>query len=148
MQTAINISSEQRAAHAIHSAAQNGRAVVYSKTLDSKHNGITWTVYGLLDTNEIAVVASIDKFSVGITAESAILVPQIKDRPTIKLSRQDESVMTTLVGKLWDTCGESLVTRAHKDREPDFETLLLFADGERTFNRHPIQGITPRRFEA
>jgi len=93
-------------------ALASSRAIAYcDESPDNEHPEITWQIFGLMDTNEIAVVARCGELRVGICRESGLVYPGMADR-IFGIDVSDQQLAMQLCSELWDAASERLTDEA------------------------------------
>lgn len=82
---------------------------------DKEYPEIVWSMYGLPDTNEIAVIAEVGSLKLGMTHVSAVLCPAMIDR-IFGIDIDDQRLALWLSKELWEAHSERLVTEALRVR--------------------------------
>jgi len=81
------------------SAERHGTAIKFYEFEVPEFKNVSWTVYGNLITNDIALIATADTYSVGMTSQSMVLFPPMKDR-IFGMPLSDHAVVSQLCSKL------------------------------------------------
>jgi hypothetical protein len=106
-----NQSLEQVAAREILQAEVAGDAIKFYEFAHNDFPNVNWTVYGDCRLSQIALVASIGDFAVGIAETSRALFPPMKDR-LFGMPPEDHELVRTLLSKLILCCCGELQDRA------------------------------------
>jgi hypothetical protein len=86
-----------------------GRVVPYGVDVpDNEYDEICWSQYGLIDTNEIAVLVRNGNKVFGAKAQSGLIVPPMADR-VWGMDVLDQEIAFELGEKLWARFSEELV---------------------------------------
>ncbi|MGH8528366.1 MAG: hypothetical protein ACRETN_00780 [Nevskiales bacterium] len=95
-------------------ALKAGKVLTYALDIADKDVAhVTWSIYGLVDTNEIAVVVSLSKVPYAAArAPSAVLVPTMADR-RFGIDMDDQAVADRLSNELWAMCSSELQRAAN-----------------------------------
>jgi len=96
-------SPERQAAQEILQAEKAGTAVRFFEFYVDDFEKVTWTVYGNSKTNQIALVASGEKVTVGIAESSRVLFPKMHDR-VLGMPEEDLQLLKNLISKLSILC--------------------------------------------
>jgi len=106
-QSTLNpLSTEQSIARDLLAAEKAGKAIKFYEFELPEFKNVTWGVYGNLITNDIGLIASADTYSVGMTSQSMVLFPPMKDR-IFGMPLADHTVVSKLCSKLCLLyCGE------------------------------------------
>lgn len=102
----LDSSPGQVVANELLSDERNGTAIKFYEFELPEFKNVSWTVYGNLTTNDIGLIATAKTFSVGMTAQSMVLSPPMKDR-IFGMPLSDHAVVSQLCSKLCLLyCGE------------------------------------------
>lgn len=97
-------------------AVVRGRAIKFcDESPDNEYPEISWQIFGLTDTNEIAVVARCGELRIGICRESGLLYPAMADR-MFGIDVADQQLAMQLSDKLWNEASERLTNEARRLR--------------------------------
>ncbi|WP_295683821.1 hypothetical protein [Nevskia ramosa] len=83
--------------------------------IDKEYPEIVWSMYGLPDTNEIAVIAEVGSLQLGMAHVSALLWPAMIDR-VFGIDVDDQRLALRLSKELWDAHSERFVAEALRVR--------------------------------
>jgi hypothetical protein len=96
----------------IANALQKGRAIKFcEESPDNELPKIKWQIFGLIDTNEVAVIARCGEFKVGISEASWLLHPSMADR-IFGIDQADLPLAHKLTHELWIKNSKKLVELA------------------------------------
>jgi hypothetical protein len=108
--------SEHEVVSRIVNALQRGRAIKFcEESPDNELPEIRWQIFGLIDTDEIAVTATCGEFKVGISEQSWLLYPPMADR-IFGIDQGDLQLAHKLTHDLWTTYSMQLIEHAAKIR--------------------------------
>ncbi|WP_292999922.1 hypothetical protein [Nevskia sp.] len=82
---------------------------------DKEYPEIVWSMYGLLRTNEIAVIAEVGSLKLGMARVSSVVWPAMIDR-IFGVDIEDRNLALWLSKELWDVRSNQLVTEAMRVR--------------------------------
>jgi hypothetical protein len=89
-----------------------GRAIQFcEESPDNEHPEIKWQIFGLVDTNEVAVIAKCGEFKIGISEQSWLLHPSMADR-IFGIDEADLQLSHKLTHDLWAANSSHLVELA------------------------------------
>jgi hypothetical protein len=97
--TLNHLSIEQNVARDLLAAEKTGKAIKFYEFEVPEFKNVSWTVYGNLITNDIGLIATADTYSVGMTSQSMVLFPPMKDR-IFGMPLSDHAVVSQLCSKL------------------------------------------------
>jgi hypothetical protein len=88
------------------------QAIEFSEPMpDDEHPEILWTIFGLIETNEIAVVTRCGSARVGVCSPSPLFHPGMADR-IFGIDVSDMALARELSDTLWLHHGQTLVAAA------------------------------------
>jgi hypothetical protein len=91
----------------LNEAKAAGKAILFGEDLqDKEHAEVTWTQYGLMDSNEVVVVARYRGRSFAIAGPSPLLYPVMADR-VFGMDVADEQYAFELSDRLWSNLQEN-----------------------------------------
>lgn len=92
---------------------KTGKAIVFGSDIpDKEHSEIKWFQYGLIDTNEIAVIVRCGSKAFGARAQSRIVMPAMAER-IYGMDALDEALAAELGEKLWKVFSDELIQEVH-----------------------------------
>jgi hypothetical protein len=97
-------------------AMQKGHAISFChESPDHAYPEIKWQIFGLIDTNEVAVTARCGDIRVGIAQESWLSYPLMADR-IFGIDVADDQLARKLAAELWKAHSVQLVEAAERVR--------------------------------
>lgn len=91
----------------LNEAKAAGKAILFGEDLqDKEHAEVTWTQYGLMDSNEVVVVARYRGRSFAIAGPSPLFHPAMADR-VFGIDAADEQYAFELSERLWSDLQEN-----------------------------------------
>ena len=94
-----------------------GKAIVFGKVVpDNQYKEVSWSQYGLIDTNEIAVVVTCGSKSYAARAKSRLIVPAMAER-VWGMDTLDVTLAFELGDKLWENYSDELIREADHVRK-------------------------------
>ena len=98
-------------------AIANGRAIPYASGIQDKENpNVTWSIVGLPDTHEIAVVARVGELRLGRAEPSSLYVPAMEER-VFGIDVADQQLANRLSEGLWTEQSGRLIDAARNSTE-------------------------------
>ena len=86
-----------------------GKAIVFGSDIqDNEYHEILWAQYGLVDTNEIAVIVTCGSKAFAARAQSRLIEPAMATR-VWGMDTLDEKLAFELGDKLWESFSEELI---------------------------------------
>src|SRR5271169_1237369 len=99
----------QHIAQIITKAIKAGKVISFGVDIaDNQYKEIRWSQYGLIDTNEIAVMVTCGGKSFAASAPSRLVAPPMADRAW-GMDVLDEALVFELGDKLWENFSEQLL---------------------------------------
>lgn len=99
-----------RIAHAI----EQKRAIPFcDPTPDNQYPQVKWRIFGLIETNEIAVLAECGDLKLAACEESGLLFPPMADR-IFGIDVMDQELALQLSDRLWSEYSEQLIAKANQ----------------------------------
>ena len=99
---------------AVRKALESNQAITFGPPAEDKeHPQITWQCYGLIATNEIAVIARCQELEIGACQESTLLYPVMAER-VFGMDLNDEELAFRMADEIWAQHGERLLTATRK----------------------------------
>lgn len=100
-------------------AMRNNQVIDYGVGMaDREFPAITWARYGLIETNEIVVTATVATLCLGIAGQSPLIYPVMIDRvfgPDV----DDEALASELSEQLWNAQSRRLIAEASRVQQGD-----------------------------
>lgn len=97
-------------------ALERKRAITFGdEAPDNEFPEIKWQCYGLIDSNEVAVIARCGELKLGICRESYLIHPPMADR-IFGMDVADDQLVAELSEELWKQKHEELSAAALKIR--------------------------------
>lgn len=89
-----------------------GKVISYGVDIpDNQYSKVLWSQYGLMDTNEIAVLVRCGSKVFGARAPSGLIVPPMADR-IWGVDVSDQALAFELGDKLWEAYSQELIQEA------------------------------------
>lgn len=93
-------------------AKELGRLISFcDETPDNQYPQVTWQIFGLIDSNEIAVIARCGDLRLAAIDQSGLLIPPMVDRK-FGIDVIDEQLAMQLSDRLWSEHSEQLISKA------------------------------------
>jgi len=113
----MSIPTRKNVATMVRAAVQSKQAITFGPPAEDKeHPEITWQCYGLIPSNEIAVIARCGDVEIGACRKSPLLVPVMADR-IFGMDVADEEVAMRLSEEIWSSHAEQLLAAAQSCRQ-------------------------------
>lgn len=88
---------------------KSGKAIVFGSNIpDNEYSEVSWSQYGLIDTNEIAVIVMCGSKAFAARAQSRLVIPAMAER-VYGMDPLDEALAFELGDKLWTVFSEELI---------------------------------------
>ena len=108
--------SPEAVASRIAQAIAQGRGIEYGSEMpDKEYPGISWSIFGLPETNEIAVTVRAGNLRLGMIAPSTLIHPAMVDR-IFGIDVSDQQLAHSLSDQLWAAHSALLIAQAHGSR--------------------------------
>ncbi len=115
----MNQDESQAVIAKIDDAVARGRAIKFcEQTPDNQFPEISWQIFGLIETNEVAVVARCGELRLAVSRESGLLYPAMADR-MFGIDVADQELAMQLSDELWARESEKLMSEVNRVRGCD-----------------------------
>jgi len=96
------------------------KAIAFGSDIpDNEYSEISWSQYGLIDTNEIAVIVRCGSKAFAARAQSRLVMPAMADR-VFGMDTLDEALAFELGDKLWKIFSDKLIQEVHLVRKSGY----------------------------
>jgi hypothetical protein len=110
------LDSAQETAQQVIEAIVIGQVIAYASGMaDKEYPEISWAIFGLPITGEIAVLARVGDLRLGRAAPSPLLIPKMSER-VFGIDLADHDLAMQLSGELWEELSPRLIAAALRQR--------------------------------
>lgn len=100
----------------VREALESNKAISFGPPIaDKEHPEIMWQCYGLVTSNEVAVIARCGELEIGACRESGLLYPHMADR-IFGMDVADQDLALQLSEAIWSRDGERLLEEARRTK--------------------------------